>query len=105
MDKTNQAIILLKRMKEDLGRLEQLMSPEYGERSHYTVLKAIDDAGGIVTKKAFKNIGKKHGYDIRGLSRLYGRDLRLIAEIGGDKVGITPKGLAYLKERKQDSEE
>lgn len=64
--------------------------------SSIRVLAEVDDAGGIVSKEEWLEIGKKHGMDARGLGGFFVGEGSMIC-IGGDKRALTERGMKMVK--------
>jgi hypothetical protein len=58
------------------------------------LLASIKNSGEVVTKDEFRKLAVKAGYDPRGTAALFAYPPNnTVAWVGGNKVGITPRGL------------
>lgn len=90
----------LKRIRDEMVTLVANLESEVQEtewerwfRRAGAVMNEVDEAGGVVDKDKWKEIGIRHGYDPRGLAGFYtGHDPSMERDAETDERKLTARG-------------
>lgn len=93
-----QMMVLLQQIKEKITKVEELLGESVEDTEKWLkVLKDVEKKEGIVTKEEWITIGKKNGYDSRGLGGFFTGGKPLMVKIAGDKRAMTDTAREWLK--------
>lgn len=99
----DQMVRLVEEIKEKITQLDSILGgdDEVQTPLKYLLMKRIHDEGSIVEKPRFNQLAEEVGYaDKRGPQGLFAWGGKYVTLIGEDKVGLTPKGIQRLKDKR-----
>jgi len=91
------AEIILKRVESLLKKLDKNTEIDWWDRRN-SVLAEVIKRGNVISSEEWIEIGKKYGFDPRGLGGFFTGKRPSMVSIGGGKKAITESGVKDVKE-------